>query len=93
MTFKRLEEEKEVASTEVSYGGEIQLSGAVQVRKCTITKDAHGKQISKTYHRHVLHPGDDFSNEPQEVKDVCQREHTPKKISDRAAFVLAQKEI
>ncbi len=91
MTFKRIEEVT-VASTEVSYGGEILIDGTVQVRKCTISKDAGGKEISKKLHRHVLHPGDDYSKEPQEVKDVCAVEHTPAKISDRAAFVLAQKE-
>lgn len=91
MTFTKIEE-KQVASTEVSYGGEILPDGTVQVRKCTIEKDADGNQISKTFHRHVLHPGDDYSNEPQEVKDVCTVEHTPQRISDREAFVLAQKE-
>ena len=89
MPFKKIEEVT-VASTEVSYDGEILPDGTVQVRKCTIEKDADGNQISKKFHRHVLHPGDDYSNEPQEVKDVCQREHTVEKINARAAFVAAQ---
>ena len=91
MTFTRREKQTP-ASTEVSYDGEVLDSGLIQVRKCTISKDAGGKEISKHFHRHVLHPGDDYSKEPQEVKDVCAVEHTPTKISDRAAFVLAQKE-
>ena len=91
MTFKRIEE-VQIASSEVSYGGEILPDGTVQVRKCTIEKDAEGNVVSKKFHRHVLHPGDDYSNEPQEVKDVCAVEHTPQRISDREAFVLAQKD-
>ena len=88
MSFKKIEE-VEIASTEVSHDGEIMLDGTVQVRKCTITKDASGNVIGKTYHRHVLHPGDDYSHEPQEVKDICQREHTPERIQARKDFVVA----
>ena len=52
---------------------------AVQVRKATIVKD-DGVEISRTYHRHVLHPrskpggtwGDtDISGEPQEIQNIC----------------------
>jgi hypothetical protein len=82
-----------IDSTEVSYDGEILPDGTVNVRRVTVDKDAEGNVISTKYHRHVLPPGDDFSNEPEEVQAVCQREHTPQKISDRAAFVLAQQEL
>jgi len=77
-------------SEEVSYDGEILENGIVQVRKCTIKKDVDGNIIGKAYHRHCIEPGQDYSNESQEVKDICAVEHTPKKISDRAAFMLAQ---
>ena len=83
-------EEKEVASTEIVYGGEILPDGTVQVRKCTISKDVDGNQIGKAYHRHVIHPGDDYSNEPAEVQIECQREHTIDKINARAAFLEEQ---
>lgn len=52
---------------------------AVQVRKATIVKD-DGTEISRTYHRHVLHPrtktdgtwGDtDISGEDASVQAVC----------------------
>jgi hypothetical protein len=89
MSFKKIEE-VEIASTEVSYDGEILADGTVQVRKCTIEKDASGKVIGRKYHRHVCHPGDDYSNEPQEVKDICQHEHTPEKIQARKDFITAQ---
>ena len=53
---------------------------AVQVRVATIVKD-DGDEISRTYHRHVLHPrtktgdtwGDtDISGEDATVRAVCQ---------------------
>ena len=52
---------------------------AVQVRTATIIKDG-GEEISRTYHRHVLHPrtktGDtwadtDISGEDASVQAVC----------------------
>ena len=91
MAFKKIEK-VEIASTEISHDGEILEDGTVQVRKCTIAKDDDGNFISKQFYRYVLHPGDDYSNEPQEIKDVCAVEHTPEKISAREAFVLAQQE-
>ena len=43
---------------------------AVQCRqKTTIYED--GSEISSSYHRHVLHPDSDISNEPDEVQDIC----------------------
>jgi len=90
MTFKKIEEVK-IASTEISYDGEILVDGTVQVRKCTIEKDKAGNEIGCTYHRHVFHPGDDYSNEPEEVQVECRREHTPEKIQARKDFVAAQR--
>jgi len=30
-----------------------------------------GKELSRSFHRHVLHPDSDISGEPQEVQDIC----------------------
>jgi hypothetical protein len=79
-----------VASTDVSYDGEVLEDGTVQVRKVTKELDVSGNVIRQKYHRHVLHPGDDYSNESDEVKAVCQQEHTAEKINARAEFVAAQ---
>ena len=43
---------------------------AVQCREATIIKE-DGVEISRTFHRHVLHPDSDISGEPQETQDVC----------------------
>ena len=60
----------------------VQINGlkSVQVRKATVIKK-DGTELSRTFHRHVVIPGDidtdknwidtDLSNEAQEVKDIC----------------------
>ena len=88
MTFKK-RTQPPVSSTDVSYDGDILDDGSIEIRKCTLEKDAEGNVLGKKYHRHVIHPGDDYSNEPAEVQAECQREHTAEKVNARAAFVLA----
>lgn len=62
---------------------EVVESGVVQVRtKTAILED--GKQISGTFHRHVVAPGDDYSAEDARVKAICAATHT-------AAVVAAYK--
>jgi hypothetical protein len=43
---------------------------AIQCREATIIKE-DGVEISRSFHRHVLHPDSDISGEPQETQDVC----------------------
>ena len=43
---------------------------AVQCRKATVVKE-DGVELSRSFHRHVLHPDDDISGEPQETQDLC----------------------
>ena len=55
-------------------------NGIVQVRICTrIIED--GKQISSTFHRHVVAPGDDYSAEDAKVQAICAAVHTPEVIA------------
>lgn len=55
---------------------EVIENGSVQVRtKTAILED--GKQISGTFHRHVVAPGDDYSQEDARVKAICAATHTP----------------
>ena len=63
-------------------------SGVVQVRtKTAIMED--GKQISGTFHRHGVVPGDDYSGEDARVKAICVATHTPEVI---AAYQAVQAE-
>ncbi len=58
---------KEVKYDKIEIVGEHK---AVQCRQATIVSE-DGKELSRTFHRHVLHPDMDVSGEPQEVQDVC----------------------
>ena len=42
----------------------------VQVRKATVIKN-DGKELTRSFHRHVLHPDSDITNEPTEVQTIC----------------------
>ena len=50
--------------------------GQIQVRTDTII-ERDGVELSKSYHRHVVEPDSDTSNEDQRVKDVANTVHTP----------------
>lgn len=59
---------------------EVTENGCVQVRtKTAIMED--GQQISGSFHRHVIAPGDDYANEDPRVKAVCKAAHTPAVIA------------
>jgi len=67
---------------------EVIESGAVQVRTKTAIMEG-GKQISGTFHRHVVAPGADYSNEDARVKAICAATHTAEVV---AAYQAAQAE-
>ncbi len=54
---------------------EVIENGAVQVRTKTAIME-NGKQISGTFHRHVVAPGDDYSAEDARVQAICAATHT-----------------
>ena len=68
-----------------SYQIEVLADGQMQVRKATrVYRD--GVEISKTYHRHVLSPGADVTEEVERVKDISKAvwtEDTIKKYKDK----------
>ena len=59
---------------------EVVEAGIVQVRTATkIVED--GKELSRTLHRHVVLPGDDYSGEDARVQAICAAVHTPEVIA------------
>lgn len=59
---------------------EVVENGTIQVRtKTAIMED--GKQISGTFHRHVVVPGADYSAEDAKVKAICAAVHTANVIA------------
>ena len=59
---------------------EVTENGCVQVRtKTAIMED--GQQISGTFHRHVVAPGDNYASEDPRVQAICAATHTPEVIA------------
>lgn len=58
----------------------------IQCRHATVILD-DGVEISRSFHRHVITPGQDASDEPQEVQDLVALLHTAEII---AAYQAAQ---
>lgn len=65
---------------------EVIESGVVQVRTRTSIME-NGKQISGTFHRHTVAPGDDYSAEDARVQAICAATHTKDIV---AAYKAAQ---
>ena len=62
----------------------------VQVRRSDIIKDDATDEIKAvTYHRHVLRPGADISNEAPEVQAVCNAVWTAEVIAAYQASLVA----
>jgi hypothetical protein len=65
---------------------EVVENGSVQVRIATrIVED--GNVISTSYHRHVVAPGQDYSQEDARVQAICAATHTAEVV---AAYQAAQ---
>jgi len=59
---------------------EIIENGVVQIRQATkILED--GNELSKSYHRWTIAPGQDYSDQPDNVKAICAVAHTPAVIA------------
>jgi hypothetical protein len=65
---------------------EVIENGCVQVRTKTAIKE-DGVEISSKFHRHVVAPSDDYSQEDTKVKAICAAVHTAEVI---AAYQAAQ---
>ena len=67
---------------------EVLENGIVQVRFATNILE-NGTVISKTFMRDSISPGRDYSNQPDNVKAICQVVHTPQVIADYKALLEA----
>jgi hypothetical protein len=81
-----------MALTEESFADKVEIVGDfshVQVRVATVIK-RDGEEISRSYHRHVVAPGDDYSAEDAKVQAICAAVHTQDVIDAYAAHMEAQ---
>ena len=62
-----------MALTETTEYDKIEVVGeykAVQVRKASVIKK-DGTELTRSFHRYVLHSDADISSEPSEVQAIC----------------------
>ena len=81
-----------MALTEESFADKVEIVGDfshVQVRTATVIK-RDGEEISRSFHRHVVAPGDDYSAEEAKVQAICAAVHTQDVIDAYAAHLEAQ---
>ena len=67
-----------MALTERTEEDKIEIVGQykhVQVRTATII-EKDGVELTRSFHRHVVSPGDDTSGESAEVQAICAAVHT-----------------
>ena len=80
-----------MALTERTEEDKIEIVGQykyVQVRTATVI-ERDGVEISRSFHRHLLSPGDDTSSQSAEVQAICTAVHTAEII---AAYQASQTE-
>ena len=77
-----LTEEQIVDKIEVVDTGDWSM---VQVRTATVIRK-NGSEISRSFHRHVVSPADDWSGESDKVKAICDAVHNN---TTKAAFEAA----
>ena len=58
----------------------------VQVRTATVIKE-DDTELSRSFHRHVVSPADDWSSESDKVKAICDAVHND---TTKAAYEAAQ---
>lgn len=75
-----------MALTETTKVDQIEVVGdhTIQVRTATII-ERDGIEISRTFHRHVVSPGDDVSNEDLKVQTIANAIFTEEVIAEYQA--------
>ena len=80
-----------MALTEETIQDKIEIVGEfkhIQVRTATVIKK-DGVEISRSFHRHVIAPGDDASAESDDVKALVTQFHTDEVKEAYSAHVAA----
>ena len=81
-----------MALTERTVEDKIEIVGDykhIQVRTATVI-ERDGVEISRSFSRHVVSPGDDVSGESAEVQAIAAAVHTDEVIAAYEAHVAAQ---
>jgi hypothetical protein len=81
-----------MALTEAIVVDKVEIVGpfkAVQVRTATVIY-RDNEEISRSFHRHVVSAGEDYSAEDAGVQAICAAVHTPEVIAAREAELASQ---
>lgn len=70
---------------------EILPNKTIQIRTTTIVEE-DGAELARSYHRHVVHPGDDVTGETQEVQAIANALWTTEVIAAYEASVASSEE-
>ena len=83
-----------MAITEKNIIDVIQIleNNAIQIRNANII-EKDGVEIAKTYHRHVINPLDDITNEDIKVQTIANALWTEEVINNYKALIAAIKPI
>lgn len=65
---------------------EVLENNSIQIKTATII-EKDGIEIAKTFHRHVVSPGDDISNEDVKVQSIANAIWTDEVISEYKALL------
>ncbi len=74
----------------VEYKEEILPNQVIQIRRADIVKK-DGIEVGRSYHRHVVHPGDDVTGEPAEVQAIANALWTAEVVAAYKASIATPK--
>jgi len=69
---------------------EVVENGIVQIRTRTDIFE-NGEKLASRFHRSIVKPGQDYSNENTRVKSICAAVHTPEVIAAYEAMMAANR--
>jgi hypothetical protein len=77
-----------MALTEKTLVDQVELTeiNSIQIRTATII-ERDGVEISRSFHRHVKHPGEDISNEDPKVQAIANAIWTAEVIAAYQALI------
>ena len=78
-----------LTKTEVTDKIEVLENGTIQVR-CATRIDEDGTTLSSSFHRHVLHPGQDLTDQDPKVSAIASAVWTPEVVSAYEDMLAAQ---
>lgn len=68
---------KETIEDKIEIVGEYKC---VQVRTATVIKE-DGVELTRSFHRHTINPGEDISQESSEIQAICNAIYTPEVVA------------